>query len=51
MNNQVFSVNFGDGNRHCQGIAVDEKNGYIELTTHYDRFEPMHNNPIHGILD
>lgn len=29
MNNQVFSVNFGDGNRHCQGIAVDEKNGYI----------------------
>ena len=30
---------------------ASDKNGYIELTTHFDRVQPMYNNPIHGILD
>ncbi len=30
---------------------ASENNATIELTTHYDRFAPMYNNPIHGILD
>ncbi len=29
MKNRIFSGYFGHGSCHCQGIAVDKKNGYI----------------------
>ncbi|MBQ8254662.1 MAG: hypothetical protein IJY94_04065 [Clostridia bacterium] len=29
MKNHIFSGYFGHGSCHCQGIAVDQKNGYI----------------------